>query len=285
MSVHVARRTRRRLLLLGLLLLLPALVLSGKVGLMLWHDRQGRDALAEERYADARDHFAANRTLNLVERWVAPYDEGIALYGLDEPSLAVTAFEDALVVVPPDEECRVRVNLAVAHEAVGDAYAAASPADLAAARDEWTTGREVLADGGCLVPPELAPADDSTSSDEEQDSNPDTDPDTDPESVTDARTSAPEGTRRREVRAARVVDERLADKLADVPPPDQQPEATPSPDQSSSPDPDPDDQLSQRNDRGERLRSQTERERDLVDPPDGGSDGTGEPGDAPTVSY
>ncbi len=182
MTDPIKQRRRRRLLLAGLLPLLLALAFTAKVAVMLAHDSAGRGAYAAQRYADARDSFAANGTLNHLESWVSPYDEGTARYRVADFSGAVRSLVDALASAPPEEECRVRINLGLAHEAVGDAAAAGG--DREAARESWVAGVRALADGGCL---EL------TSSDLQR--------------------VDEEASLRSRVRAAVAVDRRLDDKL------------------------------------------------------------------------
>ncbi len=46
---------------------------------MLHHDAEGRGALDDGAPARAVEAYAANRTLNVLEPWVAPYDEATAL--------------------------------------------------------------------------------------------------------------------------------------------------------------------------------------------------------------
>lgn len=140
---------RRRLLLLGLVPLVVALGLGAKVALMLSHDLDGRTALREGSVQQARSEFVANRTLNWFESWVAPYDEGIARYRLGDASGAVLAFSTALDQAPVSQVCRVRINLALAQEALGDA--ASSTEDRGGARAAWRDGVTALTLDGCLV--------------------------------------------------------------------------------------------------------------------------------------
>ena len=92
--------------------------------------------------------FAVNATLNLMERWVAPYDAGIARYRLTDFAGAVDSFQDALATVPTEHACEVRINLALSQESVGDAAMAGGEA--ATAGDAWRAGVATLARGGCL---------------------------------------------------------------------------------------------------------------------------------------
>ena len=141
------QRLRRVLLLAGIL---PALLVAGyaiKVVLMVQDNAGGRDSFADGRYADAGSSFADTRTLNWFERWVAPFDEGTAHHADGAHAEAIADYEAALEHVPQDEECTVRINLALAHEAVGDALQ--EQQDGEGAVESWQAGIDVLAAGDC----------------------------------------------------------------------------------------------------------------------------------------
>ncbi len=112
---------RRRLLLAGLVPLLLAVALATRVAFTYHHAGTGRDALRAGDADAARTAYAANATLNVLETWVAPYNEGVAGYAQGDPEDAARLFADALRLAPTDQQCRVRTNLALALEAVGDA--------------------------------------------------------------------------------------------------------------------------------------------------------------------
>ncbi|HYG92630.1 MAG TPA: hypothetical protein VD859_03510 [Nocardioides sp.] len=138
---------RRRLLLAGLLPAVLALLLAAKVGLMLVNDSAGRGAFDDGDHAAAAEEFAANQRLNLFQSWLAHFDEGAALHAGGDPDAAVDAYADALGSVPDEHQCLVRVNLALALEARGDA--ARRDGDAAAAREDWQAGVDALEEGGC----------------------------------------------------------------------------------------------------------------------------------------
>jgi tetratricopeptide (TPR) repeat protein len=141
------RRLRRRFLLAGLVPLAVALAFSAKVATMAWADHTGRDAYGEGNFAEAQDQFAANGTLNLFEPWISPYDDGTALYQLGDFTGAEDALEEALGLAPAGQVCRVRINLALTDEAIGDSLAETRP--FAALR-AYKTGAGYLAGDGCL---------------------------------------------------------------------------------------------------------------------------------------
>lgn len=138
---------RTLLLLAGLLPALLALALAVKVGLMLRTDAAGRDAYDRGDRDGAAAEFHDNRTLNWFEPWVAPFDEGAAWHADGDPARAISLYEKALEDVPVAEECTVRINLALAHEAVGDA--ALADGDDEGAATEWEAGLEALRAADC----------------------------------------------------------------------------------------------------------------------------------------
>lgn len=142
------RRTRRVLYLVGLLPSILLLLLSARIALLLRHESAGLDAYEAARFASARDDFGVNRVLNPVQPWVAPFNEGDARYLLEDFEGAVSAFETALDRAPEDRECVVRVNLALAHEGVGDD--ALEDGDRQPAEDAWEAGLQAL--DGCPRP-------------------------------------------------------------------------------------------------------------------------------------
>ncbi len=139
---------RRPLLLLGLPPLLVALLLVAYATSLYVRSSSGSEALAAGDSSRARQWFAANNTaLNLVERWVAPFDEGVAAAAQEDHAAAMSLFDDALQVVPPTEECRVRTNLGLATEARADQL---QPGDVDRARVLLQQARAVIAP--CVEP-------------------------------------------------------------------------------------------------------------------------------------
>lgn len=142
------RRMRVILVLAGVLPALLAFGLLLKVGVMMTHDDNGRDAFDDDDFAAAAEEFAANGTLNWFEPWISPFDEGAALHADEEYDAAIERYRDALESVPDAEECTVRINQALAHEALGDA-AIETPPDSEEATAQWQAGIDVLAEGEC----------------------------------------------------------------------------------------------------------------------------------------
>ncbi|MEV7428680.1 hypothetical protein AB0N29_03610 [Nocardioides sp. NPDC092400] len=155
------RRARRdQLLLAGAVPSLAALVVALVLLTLVVRNDLGAAAYDEGDHESARERFAANRWLRLVEPWVAPLNEGDAHHRLGEYADAVDDFTVALRDAPTAWVCPIRLNLALAWERLGDERAAADDADSggaeeargAAARDAedaWRTGRTALADGRC----------------------------------------------------------------------------------------------------------------------------------------
>ncbi|GAA3668810.1 hypothetical protein GCM10022237_30850 [Nocardioides ginsengisoli] len=140
-------RTRRILLLAGLL---PALLVAAyviKVALMLHDNSVGRERFDLGDDDGAASSFASTRRLNLMESWIAPFDEGATWHSDGKYATAIRLYEEALRSVPKREECTVRINLALAHEAVGDAAAEAGAKE--SARESWQAGIDALAAGHC----------------------------------------------------------------------------------------------------------------------------------------
>lgn len=142
-------RRRRRLLVLGLLPLLLVGAFATKVALMYLHVGAGTSAIDGGDPSAARDAYRANATANVLQTWVAPYDEGVAAYLQQDADGAVRLFEAALAAAPVEERCRVRTNLVLATEAQADATAVD---DLSRARLVWLQARREL--DPCLTSPD-----------------------------------------------------------------------------------------------------------------------------------
>ena len=156
MSPDARRRRRRRLLLAGLPVVIVSVAVQWKVAVMLGHDRDGRADYAAGSFADARDAFASNESVNVVQAWISPYDAGTARYRLDDFKGAVQALEDALSAAPSEEACRIRINLALAHEGLGDETV--KDGDPLAGLEDWQDALDVLQKGGCVVLQEESPS-------------------------------------------------------------------------------------------------------------------------------
>jgi len=142
------RAHRRRVLqLAGLLPAALAIAFFGKVVAMTHHDTAGQAAWDERRGAVALEEYAANQSVNIMERWLAPYDAGDAAFLLTDYERAARYYTAALETVPHEHECTVRINLALADEKIGDAAAGAGSRDEA--EDAWKDGIATLDAGDC----------------------------------------------------------------------------------------------------------------------------------------
>lgn len=142
------RAPRRNLLfVIGIVPSILALLFAGKVGLMLQANAAGSSSYDDGQYADAMGSFERNLTANLFEEWKAPFNRGDAQHQDKAYDDAIESYETALKSVPTEDECTVRINLALTHELVGDAALDQGKPDRAI--DSWQTGRDVLAEGDC----------------------------------------------------------------------------------------------------------------------------------------
>lgn len=278
-------RRRRILFLIGLLPLGLALLLVLKVATMLYLNSTGRDDYAGNRLAAAAGAFETTLLGNVLESWVAPYDLGTTHYRQGDFDQARERLEEALALAPPPEQCRVRINLALADEALGDA--ALADGEVATARSRWRLARDVLAAGGCTQAGQATGTEGGTEAGTEAGTDPTELPgsdgaDLDPDAEAGTR---PSGTRSGDstgmdrLRTAIAVDGRLRTKLAQAEHPD--PDATPAPKGAAQ-------SVAERNQRAEELRRRQEQRRqdkqDQETPPPPTSPPTAEPSDPSTQS-
>jgi tetratricopeptide (TPR) repeat protein len=142
------RAQRNRLYLVGVLPSLLLLLVSARLLLVAVDQDEGLTAYSAGQHASARERFERNGVLNPLEPWIAPFNEGDALFRLDDYRGAVASFSAALSVAPAERECDVRNNLALSHEALGDR--ASRRGNLAAALASWQRGRNAIE--RCLSP-------------------------------------------------------------------------------------------------------------------------------------
>lgn len=140
------QQIRGGLLLAGVVPALVATLFMAKVAWMLAHDSDGRQRYAAGDYSGAADEFGVNRWTNVFEEWVAPFNEGTARLAAGSLDDALDALTTALETVPAEEECTVRINLALTYEALGDELVEFRPDDAAS---EWRSGLGALAAGDC----------------------------------------------------------------------------------------------------------------------------------------
>ena len=142
-------RTRLRMILVlaGILPTLVALLFAVKVVAMLSHDRDGRGQFDDADYLAAADEFSANGSVNWFEPWISAFDEGAARHAEGDLEGALERYAAALEDVPAEEECTVRINIALADETLGDT--ALEEGDADEATGWWQAGIDALAEGDC----------------------------------------------------------------------------------------------------------------------------------------
>lgn len=138
---------QRRLLLLGALPTLVALLTAVHLWLLVHGNDSARDDYEAGRYADARSTFEGANDLGVVSPWIAPFNAGTAAYGAKEYKAAVKLFSAALDDAPDDRMCDVRVDLALTHKAMADQ--AASRDDRAAQQVALRDARTAIQGTGC----------------------------------------------------------------------------------------------------------------------------------------
>jgi len=135
------------LMLAGILPTLLVLAFGLKIGLMLKDNGAGRDAFDDAKYDKAAASFKDTRSLNWFESWIAAFDTGTGLHADENYDAAIKAYEAALKDVPTREECTVRINIALAHESIGDGLLEDGAKEDAVT--EFEAGIKALADGDC----------------------------------------------------------------------------------------------------------------------------------------
>lgn len=140
---HPLARSRRRWIVMtavisiSLLLVLSLKIVTMQVGQILG-DRAWRsgDSVAAERY------FELSGQANFFQRWIAPFNRGVAAHGQREWDDAVMWFVEALELAPDSARCRIVLNWVWTLEAAADEYAAAGNKQEAEVR--WRGAQRVL---------------------------------------------------------------------------------------------------------------------------------------------
>lgn len=145
-------RRRRKLLLSSAPAALAVVVLALKLLSLPISAGQAQDAYAGGSGADTLRAGQAMGVLNMVERWKAPFAQGDGHVLQGDFAKAREAFVAALDLVPANESCKVRVNLVLTLEKLGEAKDKAG--DPASARALYAQGSDVIAQapGGCFEP-------------------------------------------------------------------------------------------------------------------------------------
>ncbi len=140
-----ATRQRRRARPVPLVVAVVLAAVAVKVLTMMWWSASaGRDYRAGNAAA-AVSGYGRLLPVNVVDRWIAFNDRGVARFATGDVRGAASDFADALALAP--ERCDVRVNLVITLEAEGDAAtAAANPAE---ATRLYQAARAASAGGSC----------------------------------------------------------------------------------------------------------------------------------------
>lgn len=146
----------RKLLLISLPVWLIAAMVCAKFVSMTVENRQGIAAYGEGDHGQARTHFSRLGVGNVAESWIAHYNRGTANFQLRVYAAAQQDFERAVQSAPAVQQCKVRINLALALEARGDDEAAAQSPDRAA--ELYRQADQVLAEANCADPTPTEPS-------------------------------------------------------------------------------------------------------------------------------
>jgi hypothetical protein len=146
------QRRRRRLLLWSVPVILPALLVAGKLLSLPLFAGQASDAFAAGHGKDTVRAAQGMGALNVVESWKAPFAKGDGQALAGDFAAARLEFAAALSQVSGPDACKVRVNLVLSVEQLGDA--AEKAGDPASAAALFKDGKEVIAQApqGCFVP-------------------------------------------------------------------------------------------------------------------------------------
>ncbi|GAB4002527.1 hypothetical protein [Nocardioides ultimimeridianus] len=143
-------RTRLRTILMfaGILPAVAALLFAAMVLRFLAVQHSGNNAYEDGHYLDAAGHYRSAGHLNPFQDWLAAFDAGAARHVDGEYDAAILAYRAALDLgVPHRDECTVRINLALAEEAIGDGATKANRLDDA--NKAYQDGISALEDGDC----------------------------------------------------------------------------------------------------------------------------------------
>lgn len=140
--------SRRRLwtLLAVAPLVLALLVLGTRFIALTVTTSRGGDAYRAERFAQAADIYSSGDWLNIVDPWKSPYNEGTSRLRERTPESvesAIDALERAYGLTasqPPETQCLVQTNLALAYETAGDLHAEAGAPEEAKTSYEAALG-------------------------------------------------------------------------------------------------------------------------------------------------
>lgn len=144
--------------------LLSALLLTAAVVLAvpLVFVTAGNQAMDDDAPLAAEDHYSSAMTIP-IERWIAPFNRGVARYEQHKWDAAAADFELAALFADEEQDCMIRLNWSAALERGADALRDEDDAQGATVR--YQQALLVLATSSC---PEDEPADGSASMAQQQ---------------------------------------------------------------------------------------------------------------------
>lgn len=130
-------------------MVLIAALLTGLAGVKLvsvaWFADRGHQAYEVSDYGGSEDAYEMLLVGNVVERWKAPNNVGVARFLRHDLSGAEHAFRDALSIDP--NRCDVRFNLVITIEASGDERRAAG--DVLGAQTRFQEAADLVSEADC----------------------------------------------------------------------------------------------------------------------------------------
>ncbi len=159
----VRARTRRRVRWAGGVCVALVVAAAAYLAVLATSAVAGDRAWRHGDHATAERWFRVGDRIDVVERWKAPYDVGVAVFSQGRWQEAAGLFARARADVPQHSLCRVALNEALALEVLGDHLAEAD--DPVGAKARWAQAQQVLAEAeGCSA--DDAGAEDSGSDEE-----------------------------------------------------------------------------------------------------------------------
>lgn len=143
----VDRRPGRLYRRLAVLVAVLLVVVAAKMLSIGWFASAGASAYDDGQYRISEADYRKLLVVNVVERWKAPNNVGVAQYRQADYVGAERSFTDALGIAP--ERCDVRYNLVISIEAQADALA--GDGDTSGAGALYDRAIEVIRAGDCPI--------------------------------------------------------------------------------------------------------------------------------------
>ncbi len=142
-------RNRGRVIWLVLPGFLAAVLLTAAVALALQlvFLNAGNTAWQQRDNAGAENQYSRATGVSMINKWIPVHNRGVARYELQSWDAAADDFEQASALAPPERQCTVRLNWALALESGADALREAD--DVPGALVRYTQAEVVLAGTTC----------------------------------------------------------------------------------------------------------------------------------------